>query len=370
MNRFMLIAIGAGLIGLIVFAGLIVTGGLALQENPASSLVRDAPVVAPAPTVEITASQVAAPKTVAVAPLGDEVEDVVGRALFEAWSTPLRATGLEVAAEWVSSGQGFTRIAGLEIASGDGGIDWIWRAREASLVVGSANETTLFSAGVHEFSATSGPFSAVWSGRGQVHLGVQSGEVRPFTSVLVEVSDLSLDGVGGAGLIALKAGSLHANIGATKMPASSLRATGLVLPLWVNVPFGSKVDQVTAELDLSETAERSTPVRIIELAWGVLRLSGSGTIGFDDETRLAGRLDVSIDDPLAILDAVHAMWPLDREGMARTYAVSLEAMSLARSTQETIAIVDGAIGMTGTFPGLGQVNLGKVRALVAGASAP
>ena len=91
------------------------------------------------------------------------------------------------------------------------------------------------------------------------------------------------------------------------MPASSLRATGLVLPLWVNVPFGSKVDQVTAELDLSETAERSTPVRIIELAWGVLRLSGSGTIGFDDETRLAGRLDVSIDDPLAILDAVQLM---------------------------------------------------------------
>jgi hypothetical protein len=301
-------------------------------------------------------------------------------ARFDAWAAPLRADGLTVTAEGMAEAGDTVTLANLAIAGPAETPGWRWTAERAALY-----DKELFhlqAAGATAFTVTTAAGAdTVWSGRADAIGVAMTRDPRDALgrTIILRVNGLALAPAGtDAAPMTLADGQLRIlRQGGTGLltPGTdiALRLTDLTVPPAAGTAYGSRVKSFTAQLLVDRPVTRyslrdafdylarrdQTLVELgaVALDWGTLHAIGKGAFGLSLAGAPRGRFEVTLRDPLGLLDALAAASAALPATLADTYAALLLALGAAGgdSLPLAVAVTGGAFVLAA--PG-GDIALG------------
>ncbi|MCC6736531.1 MAG: DUF2125 domain-containing protein [Bauldia sp.] len=366
MNR--ALVLGGGLVAIAIVAAVVVIGGggPATDDAPPATTVATVPTpaapnpTAPTPAVEAAPAAASAPATTPP----DRAATGNAPAEFETWAAPLRAAGLAVTADSVVREGDVLIASGLSIADPSPAPRWRWLVDEAAIDNDAAGRANLSPRGSQtlELVDLAGSTTTLEASAERLSIAVERDPSGSVTAIALEATGVA---VARANQDPLRIGSLALGLVPAAGPgpgATPAHATGtialanLVSPAASASPLGTRIERIAADFALPEgiaglalgdlVNALATPEGValsdLDVGWGVLVATGSGTLRLDDARRLAGTLVLGVTQPLTVLDAVHAVRGLDRAVMPDVYAAILAELG-----DRPAAVPDFVVDMTG-----------------------
>ncbi|MGV8840805.1 MAG: DUF2125 domain-containing protein [Bauldia sp.] len=357
MNR--ALVLGGGLVAIAVVAAIVVIGG----GGPATDDTPPATTTAPAAAPALEAAPAAAPDVPATPP--DRADAGNAAAEFEAWAAPLRAAGLDVTAAGVAREGDVLIATGLSIADPSPTARWRWVVDSAAVGNDASGRTNLSPRGGQALEVVdpAGGTTTLAASAERLSIAVERAPSGSVTAVALEATGVAVARADAAdplriGFLTFRlAAAPEAGAGVTPAGAAGTFALAdLVSPAASASPLGTRIERIAADFELPEgvagrafgdfVAALATPQGValanLDVAWGVLVATGSGTLRLDGERRLAGTFVLGVTQPLTVLDAVHAARGLDRAVMPDVYAAILAELG-----ERPAAVPDFAVDMTG-----------------------
>lgn len=337
----------------------------------------------PAPaTPEIATDERPTPQP--LAPGGIDAEAL---ARFGAWAEPLRAAGLTVTQETAAADGTATALTGLSITGPPDAIAWQLVMSSARIEPGTDARVTLRPTGPSALEYTVGGVTARRTiDASALRIDVERDSAGGARSLVVRTRDLTIEG--GNAPITLADGELRLALAEATGELVPVRSTAtvtvrdLVLPGQAGGPLGTTISTLAADLVFDrglggwgvaaalegwQLPGTGLSMANIQMEWGALDLTGTGTLTLDSEGRPAGRLLVEVADPLMVLDAFHVVLRFDRDLLADVYAALLQEIGLdpaAARLSFTVEIADGTIMLVGADRGIPDIALGTVLPLL------
>lgn len=318
------------------------------------------------------------------APGGTDAEAL---ARFGAWAEPLRAAGLTVTQETAAADGTATALTGLSIAGPPDAIAWQLVMSSARIEPGTDAGVILRPTGPAALDFTVGGVTARrMIDASALRIDVERDSAGAARSLVVRARDLTIEG--GDAPITLAEGELRlalAEATGELVPVRStatVAVTDLVLPGQAGGPLGTTISTLAADLVFDrgfggwglaaalegwELPGTGLSLANLQIEWGALDLTGTGTLTLDSEGRPAGRLLVEVADPLMVLDAFHVVLRFDRDLLADVYAALLQEIGpdpAAARLSFTVEIADGTIVLVGADRGVPDIALGTVQPLL------
>lgn len=313
-------------------------------------------------------------------------------AKYQAVAEALRAAGYEasIGAVTETETEGSVLLENVSVAAPGDATAWRWTAPRIVVDGFDGAAVTVRLAGQHSLS---------WKSGGTDHTAQLASDT--FTVKIAR------DASGGVSSFEVEAGGLSlaegeaAPITAKRLVANVARAAGAA----GLIPDGSKVSLVAEEAVLpamTRSALGDTIVALnaawtqkgalsglhlardiaawqaaggalaldqIRLDWGLLDLTGKGSLGLDPDLRPAGELEVDLHDFLRSLDAFHVIRRYEDAQRSTWYAVLVE--EFAETNAETSAFVmklaNGLIQLTRAGSELTDLTLGETQPVIAAA---
>jgi hypothetical protein len=338
----------------------------------------------PAPATLPMAADDRPTTTTPAAPGGIDAEAL---ARFGAWAEPLRAAGLTVTQETAAADGTATALTGLSITGPPDAIAWQLVMSSARIEPGTDARVTLRPTGPSALEYTVGGVTARRTiDASALRIDVERDSAGGARSVVVRARDLTIEG--GNAPITLADGELRLALAEATGELVPVRSTAtvtvrdLVLPGQAGGPLGTTISTLAADLVFDrglggwgvaaalegwQLPGTGLSLANIQMDWGALDLTGTGTLTLDSEGRPAGRLLVEVADPLMVLDAFHVVLRFDRDLLADVYAALLQEIGLDPATARlsfTVAIADGTIVLVGADRGMPDIVLGTVLPLL------
>ncbi|MCW5695281.1 MAG: DUF2125 domain-containing protein [Bauldia sp.] len=314
---------------------------------------------------------------------------------LQEWAEGLRAAGYRIAFG-NADGTSFGRV---EIAGPEGTLGWIWAAENVSVTGLDGGEVTATVSG-QPAAGTPARMQLTFSRDGALRTYNLTADVARIifarndagevTGVTLDATNLTIQPPDDT------APTTAARFQVTFAPAAgpgllpdgttgTLRIQELKMPGQFNGPLGGTMARLTAnftledgfdslalaeELDgwLALAAAAATPgagysvtLSDIDLEWGLLLLTGSGSFGLDAEMRPILAVDAAIFDFLATIDPFDVAQGYDSALVADWVAALFERQAAGETTQNfDLTIADGVITLSSDDLGLAPLQLGTV----------
>lgn len=352
MKRILLLAIGAVALALIGFVGFVVFSG----GRPTYQQVANAPENVAVAPVDVPV-QPTAPVESGDADSARVAEDGAARTEFERWSTALKGRGLAVSTGSIGYEEGQLAVTDFEVSGSWRSLEWRWTSASALVNQLAEPKFDLRLSGVQTLELAQSGRVASWSGdAGSVVVRLLDPQSRAYTTTLISIEDIELENAADGSEISLYSGELRINLGEGIVPPSSAKLAKLALPFWADEPFGAALN--TLEGEFVDEGSEGTGLSLSKLSfvWGALAASGSGSVGVSEDLELQGQLDLDISNPLAALDALRAVRPLDAGAMAEAYAVLLDDMASTEPDAFRLILGPDAMTLSGAAPDIDLVN--------------
>lgn len=361
------LVIGVAMVAIVVIAAVFVLGSGG-SDTPASG---GAPVATTTPgTSTATATP---PVTPSIAPAAASP----ATAAFEAWAAPLRAAGLEVTAESVTTQGADLAATGLVIAGPSAAEGWRWSAASAVLGGAATGSASIRVTGSQQLALGAKRLALA----GAIDIAIERNTSDAITGVAIDANGLSItEGDGPATVIGALALHLVPGVGEGALAAETtggFRATDIVLPDAGAPALGTEIDLIAADLRFGTAvasfgfpdivAALSAPGGValtgLEIRWGVADAAGEGTIGLDASRRLSGSLALALPDALTVLDAFNAFDRFDRETMAQLYAAIIDELGPDPTAPRPfiVDLTDGHVVVRGAPRGVGDLDIATLQ---------